>query len=174
MSFLDADQLSQYHRDGYLVIENFWDSKTVGDLKSRIGEIVSGLNLDDPVHSLGFTKSVFTTNEDRRVADDYFLDSGYAIRFFWEEKAWVNEKLTRPPEESINKIGHGLHDIDPQFAAVTYDVRVGQICRDLGMSVPLAVQSMYIFKQALIGGEVCPHQGKILRCNYGTHYPQID
>jgi phytanoyl-CoA hydroxylase len=165
MSYLNADQVSQYHRDGYLVIENFWDTKLVGDLKSRIGEIVSGLNLNDPVHSLGFTKSVFTTNEDKRNADDYFLDSGYAIRFFWEEKAWVNEKLTRPPEESINKIGHGLHDIDPKFAAVTYDGRVGQICRELGMSVPLAVQSMYIFKQARIGGEVCPHQGKTSRCH---------
>ena len=59
---------------------------------------------------------------------------------------------------SINKIGHGLHDLDPVFESVTYEPRVGQICRDLGLSMPLAVQSMYIFKQAFVGGEVNPHQ----------------
>lgn len=33
-----------------------------------------------------------------------------------------------------------------------------QVSRDLGLSTPLAVQSMYIFKQPRIGGEVSPHQ----------------
>ena len=159
MSYLTDAQVASYHRDGYLVIENFWTAEVVCDLKSRIGGIVSKLNLDDSVHSLGFTKSIFTTNEDRRDADEYFLSSGHEIRFFWEENAWIGDKLVRPPAESINKIGHGLHDIDPLFHAVTYEERVGKICRELGMSVPLAVQSMYIFKQALIGGEVCAHQG---------------
>jgi phytanoyl-CoA hydroxylase len=157
---LSVQQISDYEKNGYIVIENFWDTSTVSNLKNRIGEIVAGLNLNDEVHSLGFTKSIFTTKEDRRDADDYFLSSGYAIRFFWEENAWVDDKLSRPPEVSINKIGHGLHDIDPQFSAVTYESRIGQICRDLGMLKPLAVQSMYIFKQALVGGEVCAHQGK--------------
>ena len=161
MGFLSREQISDYERNGYLVIENFWDSSTVSNLKNRIGEIVGGLNLNDSVHSLGFTKSIFTTKEDRRDADEYFLSSGYAIRFFWEENAWVNDTLSRPPELSINKIGHGLHDIDPQFSAVTYESRIGHICRDLGMLKPLAVQSMYIFKQALVGGEVCAHQGNL-------------
>ena len=101
---------------------------------------------------------MFTTKEQRRHADSYFLESGYAIRYFWEEKSWQDEKLIGPPETSINKIGHGLHDLDPTFEKVTYEPRVGQICRDLGLSMPLAVQSMYIFKQAYVGGEVCPHQ----------------
>ena len=50
-----------------------------------------------------------------------------------------------------NKIGHGLHDLDAVFHAVSYDGRIGSICRDLGMERPLAAQSMYIFKQARIG-----------------------
>lgn len=33
-----------------------------------------------------------------------------------------------------------------------------QVSRDLGLSAPLAVQSMYIFKQPRIGGKVAPHQ----------------
>lgn len=172
MPFLTTEQVSNFHNDGYLLLDNFWNSETVTDLKQRISEIVSGLNPNDSPHSLGFTKSIFTTKEDRRDADDYFLESGYAIRYFWEENAWVDGKLTRPPEVAINKIGHGLHDIDPKFQAVTYEARIGHICRDLGMSVPIAVQSMYIFKQALVGGEVCAHQGIMSKptINMGMYY----
>ena len=159
MSFLSDEQVSGFEKDGYLVIEDFWSSVVVSDLKERMNEIITGLSPNDSPHTLGFTKSIFTTKEDKRDADDYFLDSGYAIRFFWEEDAWVDNKLIRPPEVSINKVGHGLHDIDSKFQAVTYEPRIGKICKDLGMSKPLAVQSMYIFKQAYVGGEVCPHQG---------------
>lgn len=44
----------------------------------------------------------------------------------------------------------GLND-----AIVTACVKVS---RDLGLVVPLAVQSMYIFKQPRMGGAVLPHQ----------------
>ncbi|CAM9429866.1 unnamed protein product [Chrysoparadoxa australica] len=47
---------------------------------------------------------------------------------------------------------------DDVFRRYSYDIRVGRICRDLGMVKPLACQSMYIFKQRGIGGEVVPHQ----------------
>jgi phytanoyl-CoA hydroxylase len=136
--FLSPKQIIDFEKDGYILIPDFWNTVTVTDLKDRIGKIVTELDVNGSPHTLGFTKSsVFTTKEDRRDADDYFLDSGYAIRFFWEENAWVDNKLIRPAEESINKIGHGLHDIDEKFEAVTYEPRIGQICRDLGMSVPL-------------------------------------
>lgn len=62
------------------------------------------------------------------------------------------------PELSINKIGHNLHDLDTVFQAVSYDMRVSSICKDLGMQRPQCVQSMYIFKQPYIGGEVGAHQ----------------
>jgi len=91
-----------------------------------------------------------------RTADDYFLNSGREIRYFWEEKANKEHQLS--PTEAINKIGHGLHDLDPIFESVSYEGRVGSICSELGLSKPLLAQSMYIFKQARIGGYVCPHQ----------------
>ena len=50
-----------------------------------------------------------------------------------------------------NKIGHGLHDLDGVFQSVSYEGRIGSICRELGLEKPLVVQSMYIFKQARIG-----------------------
>ena len=63
-----------------------------------------------------------------------------------------------PAKEAVNKIGHGLHDLVPEFESVSYDKRIARICRDIGLIKPLAVQSMYILKSAFFGGEVTPHQ----------------
>eukprot|EP01041_Mallomonas_annulata_P010896 gene10896-22747_t len=158
MTYLTQEQVSSFHNNGFLVLPDFWSEATTADLKERIGEIVKGLDLLSLPFSPGFPKTVFTTKEQSRNTDEYFLESAYDIRFFWEENAWVDGSLVRPPELSINKIGHGLHELDPKFEAVTYESKVGQICRDLGLKVPLPVQSMYIFKQALVGGEVNAHQ----------------
>jgi phytanoyl-CoA hydroxylase len=150
--YLTPDQVSQFHRDGFLVIEKFWDMPTVDTLRSSISNIVNGF---DP----SSTKTVFSTQEQKRKSDEYFLTSGGEIRFFWEEKAFDEEgNLVKPPAECINKVGHALHDKDPEFQKVSYDGRIGRICRELGMTTPINVQSMFIFKHAYVGGEVCPHQ----------------
>lgn len=85
------------------------------------------------------------------------MGSGDKIRYFWEPKAKKDGKLITSPELAINKIGHNLHDLEPEFQAVSYDKRVAMICKELGMEVPLCMQSMYIFKQPFIGGEVGAH-----------------
>lgn len=151
---LSQDDIDFYNGNGYLVIPDFWDEDTVSNLRNHIFEIISSMDLTE-------SKSVFgpKTDDEIRETDEYFLTSGREIRYFWEAKAFNEKKeMIEPPELSINKIGHGLHDLDPQFEKVSYDPRIGKICRDLGQQRPLAVQSMYIFKQAKIGGEVIPHQ----------------
>jgi len=152
---LSAEQQFSFEEQGFLVIERFWDSDTVDCLRERIGKIIDELD----VGSTQAPRSVFSTKEQVRKADDYFLTSGREIRFFWEERAWGEDgKLVNAPRESINKVGHGLHDLDDEFERVSYEKRIGMICRELGVAIPLAVQSMYIFKQAFVGGEVGAHQ----------------
>ncbi len=46
----------------------------------------------------------------------------------------------------------------PRFRALTFRPEVQAIARSLGLRDPLVAQSMYIFKQPGIGGEVVPHQ----------------
>eukprot|EP00638_Chattonella_subsalsa_P003970 CAMPEP_0117734680 /NCGR_PEP_ID=MMETSP0947-20121206/833_1 /TAXON_ID=44440 /ORGANISM="Chattonella subsalsa, Strain CCMP2191" /LENGTH=246 /DNA_ID=CAMNT_0005549535 /DNA_START=190 /DNA_END=930 /DNA_ORIENTATION=+ len=105
------------------------------------------------------SRTIFTTNEQTRFGNDYFLESGDKIRFFWEEDAFDSKgEFKQAKEDSINKIGHALHDLDEVFRQASYEKRIGAIARDLGMSKPLAVQSMYIFKQPRIGGKVGAHQ----------------
>jgi len=152
---LTTKQLDDWERDGYLVLESYWSTETVGLLRDRIGKIIDELD----VGSAQAPRSVFSTKEQVRKADDYFLNSGREIRFFWEEKAWSSDgTLVNSAAESINKIGHGLHDLDDEFEKVSYEKSIGDMCRQLGMEIPLVVQSMYIFKQARVGGEVGAHQ----------------
>ena len=51
-----------------------------------------------------------------------------------------------------------MHDLDPVFKAFCQLKIFGQISRDIGLQDPLLWQTMYIFKQPHIGGEVRWHQ----------------
>lgn len=104
-------------------------------------------------------RSIFTTREQARTSDDYFLGSGDQIRFFFEEDAFdAAGNLRQSKERSINKIGHALHDLDAVFDGFSRTRELARLIADLNVTEPLLLQSMYIFKQPRIGGEVTCHQ----------------
>ena len=87
------------------------------------------------------------------------MESGDKIRFFFEEKANLDEENVKTNKQYIvNKIGHALHDLDDKFIAFSKNEQLDQIARAIGFQDPLLLQSMYIFKQPKIGGEVVCHQ----------------
>jgi phytanoyl-CoA hydroxylase len=146
-----TDRRAAYERDGFLVLERFLDAASCDALVDRAGEIVRAFRPE--------TISIFTTHEQTRRSDDYFLESGDQIRCFFEEDAFdASGALVRPVEQAINKIGHALHDLDPVFSRVSRDPRLAALAASLGLEHPLLLQSMYIFKQPFIGGEVTAHQ----------------
>src|SRR5205807_8523496 len=100
---INARQTTQYDRDGFLVIENFVSPTACDDLRARAEELVHEFNPS--------LISIFSTHEQTRTSDDYFLESGDKIRFFFEENAFNSDRtLRQSKEQSINKIGHALHD----------------------------------------------------------------
>ncbi|UJR83298.1 phytanoyl-CoA dioxygenase family protein [Sandaracinus amylolyticus] len=142
----------RYRRDGFLVLEGFVEPARCDALRAHADRLVAGFDPD--AH-----RSVFTTNEQTRHSDDHFLDSAGEIRFFFEEDAFdASGVLRQPKERSINKIGHALHDLDPEFDAFSRDPKIEALVAELGLAAPLLMQSMYIFKQPFIGGEVRCHQ----------------
>ena len=149
---LNAEQLTAYERDGFLVLENFIEDDDCDRLRARAEELVRDF---DPTGAV----SIFSTHEQTRTSDDYFLESGDKIRFFFEENAFLPDgTLRQSKERSINKIGHALHDLDPVFDKFSRTPQIKQLVSDLGFADPLLLQSMYIFKQPNIGGEVTCHQ----------------
>ena len=149
---LNSEQIAAYDRDGLLVIENFFDQSSCDGLRARAENLVRDF---DPAGVV----SIFSTHEQTRTSDDYFLESGDKIRFFFEENAFFPDgSLRQRKERSINKIGHALHDLDPVFNNFSRTAEIKQLVSDLGIVDPLLLQSMYIFKQPRIGGEVTCHQ----------------
>jgi phytanoyl-CoA hydroxylase len=149
---LRAEQIAAYERDGFLVLENFVDEGACERLRARAEGLVRDF---DPAGVV----SIFSTHEQTRTSDDYFLESGDKIRFFFEENAFLPDgTLRQNKEQSINKIGHALHDLDPIFDNFSRTPEIRGLVSDLGITEPLLLQSMYIFKQPRIGGEVTCHQ----------------
>ena len=144
--------LSSYKDNGYLVLDGFADADECDGLRARAEELVQEF---DPAEVV----SIFSTHEQSRLTDEYFLTSGDKIRFFFEENAFnADGTLRYEKEKSINKIGHALHDLDPLFNRFSRSKKVREVASAIGLENPLLVQSMYIFKQPNIGGEVTCHQ----------------
>jgi len=145
-------QLTNYQNEGFLVLNDFVDSTACDELRDRVSEMIRKFEPAD-------VASIFSTREQNRIADEYFLNSANNISFFFEENAFNSDgALKQDKELSINKIGHALHDLDPVFDRFSRANNIAQLSRDLGVNNPLLLQSMYIFKQPHIGGEVNCHQ----------------
>ena len=149
---MNEEQLQQYQSRGFLVLKDFVAAAACDRLRARAEELVREF---DPQGLL----SIFSTHEQTRTSDDYFLESGDKIRFFFEENAFkADGSLRQDKETSINKIGHALHDLDPVFDEFSRRSKIKEFVNDLDVPAPLLLQSMYIFKQPNIGAEVTCHQ----------------
>jgi phytanoyl-CoA hydroxylase len=92
------------------------------------------------------------------ASEDYFLTSGDKIRCFFEKDAFnENGELRQDAHLCLNKLGHAMHDLDSVFKEFSHSSRLGAVARSIGFKQEKLLQSMYIFKQPRIGGEVTCH-----------------
>ena len=149
---ISDEQLNSYHQNGFLILEDFVEESECDLLRAEAERLVQEF---DPAEVV----SIFSTHEQNRLTDEYFLTSGDKIRFFFEENAFNPDgTLKYEKAKSINKIGHALHDLNPFFEKFSRSQKVKELAPAIELDDPLLLQSMYIFKQPNIGGEVTCHQ----------------
>lgn len=150
--FLSSEQKLDYKKNGYLVLADFVSPEECDLLIRESETLVQQFEPDE-------VKTIFSTVDQERTTNDYFLSSGDEIRFFFEPNAFLPDgNLRQKKELSINKIGHALHELNPIFSQFSRKRALSEICSDLECKNPLLMQSMYIFKQPRIGAEVTCHQ----------------
>ena len=152
---LDKDRREAWERDGFVVLPGFVSPDRVESLRRRIDELVAGYasqGLPDGA------ATVFSTTEQTHAQDDWFLTSADVIRPFFENGAFdADGNLVAPMDRALNKMGHALHDLDPVFDQFSRTTDLASLVAELGVTDPLLLQSMVIFKPPRIGGEVVCH-----------------
>jgi len=109
----------------------------------KIALIICSKHLIHKAHQNQFSNHIAQSNSTKTCI---FLESGDKIRYFWEEHAFDSDaNLLRDPKTSINKIGHALHTIDPIIHSYVYGY-LPTLAFDLGLKLPMPLQSMYICK----------------------------
>lgn len=142
----------QFELEGYVVLESAIGHDALDSIREAAARIVDEFDID--AH-----RSVFSTRDRDRGRDRYFMDSAEAVHCFLEEDALDDEgRLRCEKSRAINKIGHALHDLVPEFTAFCRQPLFKDLLHALGYRRPILWQSMYIFKQPRIGGEVRWHQ----------------
>jgi len=149
---LTDDMKVAYAEAGVLVLEEYLSKDETAQVRDATAALVDKFDPES-------VRTVFSTEDQKHAADVYFRESGDKIRYFFEAGALdENGVLVRDKTRALNKIGHALHDLDPDFAQLSRLQKLERTARDCGLADPGLIQSMLIFKQPQIGGEVGMHQ----------------
>ena len=150
------DIAAYYQQHGFAVIDNVYSIDECNELIGQMRLIVD----QNKNSELG----IFYVKEDEgHATNQHLFNSGDKISLFLE-KGVVPDEARKDLFNSLNKVGHALHDLNDTFSTFTRKEGFDELAKAIGISSPKVLESMFIFKSAKVGGEVTPHQdGTFLR-----------
>lgn len=148
-----------FHHAGFVHLPRFVDAAMCLAMKQSMQDIV------DTEWDTQHMDSFGTSEKENTARGDYFLESAARVHFFAEPSALEDDAKQLKPEfrnnnkiTALNKVGHGLHLRKGPFSEYAFSTKLQELMTELGWDDPLLPQSMYIFKQAVVGGAVNSHQ----------------
>jgi phytanoyl-CoA hydroxylase len=133
---LTEQQVNDYREYGFIVLESVIDQRELDIIRSAASRIIDNFDIDNQ-------RTVFSTADEDRGRDRYFIESAEKVSCFLEADALDDQgQLLRSKHGSINKIGHAMHDLVPEFTRFCRLPVFSGILRDLNYRDPVLWQSM--------------------------------
>lgn len=153
-----SEQCKFFDHAGFVHISSFCSRQETESMKHRMKELVD--KEWDPNANM---ESFGTDNKQNTARGDYFLESSNKIHYFAEPCAMtqdgsLKQEYLKDKIGALNKVGHAMHIQPGPFRDYCLSPKIRDLVLDLGWKHPVVPQSMYIFKQARIGGAVHSHQ----------------
>uniref|UniRef100_A0A6G1SMC9 Phytanoyl-CoA dioxygenase domain-containing protein 1 n=2 Tax=Aceria tosichella TaxID=561515 RepID=A0A6G1SMC9_9ACAR len=144
---------ASYEQNGYAVLNDFLDADEVQMIRNETTRLIRE-------ESRSHANKLQVFGNEFNMKSRYFLDSSDKICYFFEKSAVNLEtlELQMPEEQSLAKIAHALHSLNPIFKKVTTSDKIKQVFKAIDFTEPTVVQSMVIFKNPNVGGAYTPHQ----------------
>jgi phytanoyl-CoA hydroxylase len=144
---LSDTERREYEAQGYLLKRDILSAAECDALCARISETIARVGASEG--AAGWPN----------VADpDYFRHSARRIGLFWERDTAPQTLSPEERERCVARLGHGLHFEDDLFRHAACHAKIADVLEALlgpGVNV---VQTMVIYKQPRVGGEMGYHQ----------------
>ena len=175
-----------FDQHGFWVARGFCDAEEASKMKQAMGKSVEnhwfpeGTTSDQEEKQAQEKITSFGTDaKSNESRGDPFLESADKVSYFAEPTALDPESGSLKPEFcekskkllALNKAGHGLHlppsfrnsdstepDVHQPFFEYTSSPKLWELVSSFGYQDPVVPQSMYIFKNPIVGGPVHSHQ----------------
>jgi phytanoyl-CoA hydroxylase len=130
---LTAEMLADFREAGVLILEGFVSPERCEELRQHTLDLIREFDPAEIKHVFSAKSDV--GHGDAQLGDSYFEESGDKVRFFFEQNAFNEQgELQQPKENSLNKIGHALHDLDPVFDEFSRTPELAAAVGSLGSS----------------------------------------